>query len=53
MSLNAERDQNVNNNEESKERRLSNVANSVAGFYREPNMSEHSIMRSTHESNFA
>ncbi len=36
----------------SRERRLSQIANSVSGFYKENN-SEHSVMRSTHESNFA
>lgn len=35
------------------DRRLSNIANSVSGFYREPTISEHSRLRSTHESNFA
>lgn len=41
------------NSPNDRDRRLSNIANSVNGFYREPNMSEHSVMRSTHESNFA
>lgn len=33
-------------------RKLSKIANSVSGFYRE-NMSEHSKKNSTHESNIA
>lgn len=47
-------DKNVNNlaNPNDRERRLSHIANSVSGFYRE-NGSDHSVMRSTHESNFA
>ena len=37
-----------------RERRLSQIANSVSGFYRgAENASEHSLMQSTHESNFA
>ena len=36
-----------------KERRLSNVANSVSGFYRDGTVSEHSNLSRTHESNFA
>lgn len=37
-----------------RDRRLSQIANSVSGFYRGgENNSEHSVMRSTHESNFA
>jgi len=38
-------------NPNDRDRRLSQIANSVSGFYKEG--SEHSLMRSTHESNFA
>ena len=41
------------NQEGPRERRLSNIANSVSGFYRENSLSDNSKLRSTHESNFA
>eukprot|EP00347_Sterkiella_histriomuscorum_P011390 403372642 len=42
-----------NNNYVERDRRLSQIANSVSGFYINKEGSEQSLMRSTHESNFA
>lgn len=36
-----------------REKKLSGIANSVTGFYRDPSEDERAKMRSTHESNFA
>ena len=45
-------DKQESNKQHDRERRLSQIANSVSGFYKD-NGSDHSLMRSTHESNFA